>query len=52
MKNLWFLVAAYSAVWLVVAGYLLILLRRNRRLDETVAQLEARLAQLERRGKS
>jgi len=47
MKNLWYLVAAYSAVWAVVAAYLVVLLRRNKRLNDTITQLEERLNRLE-----
>lgn len=50
-QNMPYLVAAYSAVWLVVASYLLVLLRRNKKLDQAVTVLENRLAQLEKRNK-
>lgn len=52
MKNLGFLVAAYSAVWLVLSYFLTLLFLRNRALSAEIRQLEERLAQLERRGET
>lgn len=51
MKNMWYLVAAYSTVWLVVGSYLLILMRRNKKLNDTISYLEKRIEKLEERTK-
>ncbi len=47
MKNLWYLVAAYSVVWVVIASYLFVLVKRNKTLMGHVHRLEQRLRQLE-----
>jgi CcmD family protein len=47
IDNMEYLVAAYSAIWIVIAFYLLVLLRRNRRLQKEVEQLEARVTALQ-----
>jgi CcmD family protein len=41
--RLWFLFAAYSAFWLLLAGFLIHLGRRHRALDRDVRDLESRL---------
>ncbi len=41
--RLWFLYAAYSAFWLLLAGFLVHLGRRHRAVDRAVRALEARL---------
>ena len=41
--RLWFLYAAYSAFWLLLAGFLIHLGRRHRALDRAFRALEARL---------
>lgn len=51
-SNMTYLVAAYSAVWLVVAGYLFVLLKRNRRLNLLLSQMESRIADLEAKNKA
>ena len=48
IKNFWYLVAAYSAVWVVVCGYLFALLRRNRKLAKTIEEMEARIDEMEK----
>jgi CcmD family protein len=52
MKNLGFLVAAYSAVWLVLSYFLTLLFLRNRALSAEIRQLEERLDQLEARNEA
>lgn len=47
IDNLEFLVAAYSAVWIILAIYLFVLLYRNRKLLQALATLEKRLHHLE-----
>ena len=47
MKNLWYLVAAYSSIWAILAGYLFILVRRNKLLMNRVEELEGRLRRVE-----
>lgn len=42
-----YLVAAYTAVWIILAIYLLVLWLRNRKLRETIAQLETRVGKLD-----
>jgi len=49
ITNMEFLIAAYSAVWLVIALYLFILVKRNRRLSTEVDYLETRVTELEDR---
>jgi len=49
MENLGYLIAAYTAVWVVIAFYLFLLVRRNHRLNQQVTELEERLAELEKR---
>ncbi len=45
--NLNYLIAAYSAIWLVLGAYIFILIARNRRLHKRLEDLEQRLADLE-----
>ena len=40
MKSYAFLFWAYNVIWLVLAGYLLFLMLRLRRLDDRLARLE------------
>lgn len=47
MKNLEFLVAAYSAVWIIISAFLLILLKRNKKLRQDVSEMESRIIALE-----
>jgi CcmD family protein len=42
--RLWFLFSAYSAFWLLLAGFLVYLGRRHRALDRELRELERRLA--------
>ncbi len=42
MKGLWFLAAAYTAIWFAVVLYLLGLGRRARTLEKEVAALRSR----------
>lgn len=39
-----FVVLAYSAIWLCVVGYAVMIWRRQRRIDEQLAELRQRLA--------
>lgn len=47
MDNLGFLFAAYTAVWLVLFAYVLVLARRNRALEKEIEDLRTLL---QRRG--
>ena len=48
MKHLWYLVAAYSSVWVVLGAYIFVLIKRNGRLLKQVEELEHRLSRLDR----
>ena len=48
MNNLVYLILAYSAVWLVLATYIFVLVARNRRLNQQVEDLAARIDELEK----
>lgn len=41
--RLWFLFAAYGAIWLLLAGFLVRLGRRHRALERHLRDLEARV---------
>lgn len=43
-NHLMFLVAAYSLVWIMISAYVLVLGRRNEKLEEQVEDFERRLA--------
>jgi CcmD family protein len=43
MDNLGFLFAAYTAVWLVLFAYVLVLARRNRALEKEIEDLRTLL---------
>jgi CcmD family protein len=47
MDRLAFLTAAYAAVWLISFGYIFILVRRNRRLQDRLDKMEASVAKLQ-----
>ena len=49
MSNMYYLIAAYSAVWLVIALYLVVLIVRNGNLKKMVSSLEQRVSELESR---
>ena len=40
MSGVWYLAIGFAAVWLLVAGYLVYLGRRQARLDRRLAELE------------
>ena len=42
-----YLIAAYTSIWIVLSIYIFVLLRRNRRLNEQITELEERMAELE-----
>jgi CcmD family protein len=42
-EGFWFLFAAYSAIWMLLAGFLIHLGRRHRALERELRSLEARL---------
>jgi len=42
-----YLIAAYSAIWILIAFFLFVLMMRNRRLLNQVKELEDRLQDLE-----
>ena len=42
--RLWFLFAAYGAIWILLAGFLVRLGRRHRALERQLHELEARIA--------
>ena len=42
-----YLIAAYTSIWIVLAIYIFVLLRRNRNLTEQITELEERMAELE-----
>jgi len=46
-NDLSFLIAAYTSIWIVLAIYILVLLRRNRNLTEQISELEERMTELE-----
>lgn len=46
MKSYWFLFWACTAVWLGLSGYLLLLLRRVRRVGRRLDLVERRLGRL------
>ncbi len=45
MKHLWYLAAAYAAVWLGIVGYLLRLGARTRELEQELRELRRRLGE-------
>lgn len=47
-RQLTHLVAAYTAVWVILAAFLLILFLRNRKLLNRIGELEERLSELEK----
>ena len=49
-NHLYYLVAAYSAVWLIVSYYLYVLIRKNRALTRELTRMEERIANLEKTG--
>ncbi|MCL2141198.1 MAG: CcmD family protein [Dehalococcoidia bacterium] len=42
-ENMWYLFAAYSIIWLVVFGYVLLLIKRARETKKDVDELKNRL---------
>ncbi len=42
-NNLWYLFAAYSIIWLLVFGYVFMLLRREKTLRRDIAALKEEL---------
>jgi len=46
MDNLVYLLAAYTIIWGLVFGYILVIYRRQRRLRQEVADLRARMERL------
>ncbi len=48
MKDLIYLIAAYTSVWVVLAGFIWVLIMRNKKLTNQVDELEERLVQLEK----
>jgi len=48
MKNLDFLFAAYTAIWILLFLYISTLSRRNRSLEKEIEELRELLAQRER----
>jgi len=48
MKDLIYLIAAYTSVWVVLALFIWVLITRNRNLTNQVDELEERLALLEK----
>ncbi|MDJ0836064.1 MAG: CcmD family protein [Acidobacteriota bacterium] len=47
-----YLIAAYASIWVVLAFFIFVLLKRNRDLSQQVEELEARLTDLEEQGGS
>ncbi len=47
MKHFEFIIAAYTVVWIVLACYIFILIRRNKRLSDQVDELSERIGDLE-----
>ena len=47
MDNLWYLVAAFSLAWTVLLGYVVVLARRQARLEESTHYLEGVLQERE-----
>ncbi len=47
-----FLIAAYSAIWVIISFFVFILIKRNRRLLNQVKELEDRLNDIEQGGSS
>lgn len=45
MENLWYLFAAYSIIWLIVFGYVLVLIRRESALRREINALKDFLKQ-------
>ena len=43
MKSYDFLFWAYNVIWLVIAGYLLLMVMRMRRIDDRLGRLEREL---------
>lgn len=50
MNNLTYLIAAYSAIWLILAFYIFVLIQRNQQLVRKLDDLEARLKRQESDG--
>ena len=46
--NLRFLFYGYSAAWLIVIGYILILVRRGQRIDRELARLKSLVEEREK----
>ncbi|MCL2281451.1 MAG: CcmD family protein [Dehalococcoidia bacterium] len=44
-ESLWYLFAAYSIIWLLVFGYVLVLIRRERALRRDIDALKDKLEQ-------
>lgn len=49
MKHLEFLFAAYTATWLVMAFYIFVLIRRNRKLERLLNQLDAQMERMRKK---
>ena len=47
MDNLWYLVTAFSLAWAVLLGYVLVLARRQARVEESTHYLEELLQERE-----
>lgn len=47
MDNLWYLTAAFSIAWIVILGYVLVLDRRQARVEESTRYLEELLQERE-----
>ena len=45
MGNIWYLFAAYSIIWLVLFGYVLVLIRREKALRRDIDMLKDKLKQ-------
>ncbi|MBF8266540.1 MAG: hypothetical protein HW388_48 [Dehalococcoidia bacterium] len=49
MDNLWYLTAAFSIAWIIILGYVLVLARRQARLQESTHYLEGLIQEQEGR---
>ena len=47
MTHLGYLIAAYTVVWIIIGFYLFTLIRRDRRLNKDLEELEGRIRELE-----
>lgn len=50
MDNFWYLFAAYTIIWAVLFGYILILLSRQRQLQRDVESLRRELESQRKQG--